>query len=64
MIEMRWLESDVGFGDRTKLTLQYRDVKESPYGDLATECKDVPVVPQPILSQTNRISTGHHGLST
>jgi hypothetical protein len=70
MIEMRWLksvESDAVFGDRVKLTLQYRDVKESPWGDLATEWKDVPVVEQLLINDkpyTGHISKGHHGIST
>jgi hypothetical protein len=70
MIEMRWLESEVGSVGgppvfyRTKSTLQYRDIQTSPYGDLATEWKDVPVVRQPTKPLNDRISIGHHGIST
>lgn len=64
MIEMRWLEpSDKPY----PLILQYRDVRESPYGDLVTEWVNVPVVKQPsvaTLPLNERISLGHHGIST
>jgi hypothetical protein len=63
MIEMRWLEPE---GMCYPLILQYRDVRESPYGDLVTAWIDVPVVKQPAitLSLNDRISLGHHGIST